>query len=154
MKGSGVVTLVSTLTRRCEAHGVTFIPGLLDWDSTRIVFTKRSLIEFLKYVQGSLVVIISSDFMVQIHRNDRGYELHDHIQAPQYVHVRLMNKERSSFKTGYAPFGKVSESAPSADAAEEPAVAPAAGDAPAPAPAAGKRRNATCVVPRGSYFLL
>ena len=25
------------------------IPGMLDWDNTNIVFTKRSLIEFLKY---------------------------------------------------------------------------------------------------------
>lgn len=69
---------------RCAFEAFTFSTrsecghlGLLDWDSTKIVFTKRSLIEFLKYVEhfGDGRVGLSC---CKVHRSDRGHEHDEH----------------------------------------------------------------------------
>ena len=48
--GTGPLALV----RKTKASLIKLVPntpsGMLDWDNTNIVFTKRSLIEFLKFV--------------------------------------------------------------------------------------------------------
>ena len=61
---------------------------MMDWDNTRIVFTKRTLIEFLRYVSNCYNTSETAEPETgQIHGNDGRHQLPQHPEVAQYDRV-------------------------------------------------------------------